>query len=85
MCGAMKLDEVAHRARRGERTLLRWQRRLWLAQIAAYPLAILSAVVLAVVGWLAWQRKSHQPGAVAGRAEPGPPVTNGQAPVVAQP
>lgn len=62
---------------RGEQKLLRLQRRLWLAQLALYPTAVLGAVGALVVAWRLWQRKSAarhlqatQPYAAAPSASP---------------
>lgn len=46
--------------RNGQRRVLRLQRRLWLAELALWPTAILLAVLAAAGAWLLWRRTSQR-------------------------
>ncbi|MEE6175960.1 hypothetical protein [Mycobacterium sp. 050134] len=46
------------------------QRRLWLAELALWPAATLSAVLLAAGAWVVWQRRSGAPETAGTSAPP---------------
>lgn len=64
----MTVIETAQRLRGAQRKVLRLQRRLWLAELALWPAALLLAALVAVTGWLLWRRKVVR----AGGPRPGP-------------
>lgn len=77
----MNLVETSRRVRRGERRLMKWQRRLWLAELALWPTVLLLAVLLAAAGWLLWRRSAGQAPATTDLAVAAPPA----APVASTP
>lgn len=54
----MTVIETSQRLRRTQRKVLRLQRRLWLAQLAVWPTAVVVAVLLTAALWVVWQRRS---------------------------
>jgi hypothetical protein len=54
----MTVIETSQRLRRTQRKVLRLQRRMWLAQLAVWPTAIVLAVLLVGALWVLWQRRS---------------------------
>ncbi|BBZ45142.1 hypothetical protein [Mycobacterium parmense] len=55
----MTIEDTARRVRRGQREVLRLQRRLWLAQLAFWPGVVLIGVVASAAAWAAWRRRSR--------------------------
>ena len=74
----MTVIEASRRLGRAERKMLRLQRRLWLAQLAMWPTAIVLAVLLlGGVLWVVWRRSTGgrhaaapAPGTAAGEYTP---------------
>lgn len=64
----MTVIEMSQRLRGAQRKVLRLQRRLWLAELALWPAAIVVAALVLVTGRLLWRRS-----AVRGEGpQPGP-------------
>jgi hypothetical protein len=59
-------------ARRGERRVLRLQRRLWFAQMAVWPTAVLLATLVSVTAWVVWRRKSREQRSAAAAVDAAP-------------
>lgn len=64
----MTVIETSQRLRGAQRKMLRLQRRLWLAELALWPAAIVSAALVLGTGWLLWRRSAVR----ADGARPGP-------------
>lgn len=54
----MTVIETSQRLRRAQGKVLRLQRRLWLAELAMWPAAIVVAALVLVTGWLLWRRSA---------------------------
>lgn len=54
----MTVIETSQRLRGAQRKVLRLQRRLWLAELALWPAAIVLAAVVLATGWLLWRRSA---------------------------
>lgn len=67
----MTVHETSQRLRGAQRKVLRLQRRVWLAELALWPAAIvLAALVLGTV-WLLWRRSAvHADGPPPGMKDP---------------
>ncbi len=55
----MNVEAAVRGVRDGRRKAVALQRRLWLAQLALWPTAILMAVAVSTVAWLLWPRNSR--------------------------
>lgn len=64
----MTVIEMSQRLRGAQRKVLRLQRRLWLAELALWPGAIVLAALALGAGWLLWRRSAVR----AGGTRPGP-------------
>lgn len=71
----MTVIETSQRLRRAERKALRLQRGLWLAQLAVWPTVIVSAILLAGVGWTVWKRAAGRRDAPESPPYPSPQRT----------
>jgi hypothetical protein len=56
----MRFKAALRGVRNGQRKVLRLQRRLWFAELALWPTAILSAILMSVGARAWWQRKSRE-------------------------
>ncbi|MES3638352.1 hypothetical protein Q9Q75_06005 [Mycobacterium intracellulare] len=54
----MTVLETSQRLRGAQRKVLRLQRRVWLAELALWPAAIVLAVLVLGTGWLLWRRSA---------------------------
>lgn len=56
----MRFEAALRTVQDGQRRVLRLQRRLWLAELALWPSAILLGTALSAGAWIWWQRRSRK-------------------------
>lgn len=74
---AMGMKTGLRRIREGRRKAMALQRRVWLAELALWPTAILTVVSLSAGAWLLWRRASRERNSGTFPAAP-PPVDAAQ-------
>ncbi|MGO9548205.1 hypothetical protein [Mycobacterium sp.] len=68
----MSVKSALRDVRDGRRRVLLLQGRLWLAQLAMWPTAILLAIALSAGAWFVWRRNSRERHADTFTATPAP-------------
>jgi hypothetical protein len=76
----MEYKAALRGVRNGQKRVVRLQRRLWLAELALWPTAILAAALVAAGGWVLWQRKTRERQAETASAAWAPVDAPGPAP-----
>ncbi len=76
----MRLTAALRTVQDGQKRVLRLQRRLWLAELALRPSAIVLGIAVSAGVWAFWQRQSRKrraDGIAPGPADAPEPVTAG--------